>query len=299
MYLAIPVVKPIAARKLALGDGEGTKGYLFEGQFAYRFVIYQGKYYSYPFLQKLRTTFDVSLLLRLTRDNKSYPMLPTNNKVGFGVDYLWSKIDKMSDNKSTLVWTTLQLHHYSNGASDSFFVNSPVQRNNYRAGDFTTNYCRILMNVGSNSGQKNIVSASLGYQREIDLGGPLIRSKELAHYYGYDRLLFGFQIATKPRLVTSSYHNRSTSHREKVNIERKRQMTARTELEHIAGDLSKFAGKNKYRAGWHTYLTFMPSITNDVGLLVHTYVGRDYLNMRFDDVVFIGEVGAYVKFNSR
>jgi hypothetical protein len=43
----------------------------------------------------------------------------------------------------------------------------------------------------------------------------------------------------------------------------------------------------------------MPSVTNEVGFIFHTYAGRDYLNIRFDDVIFAGELGVYVKFNGR
>jgi hypothetical protein len=43
----------------------------------------------------------------------------------------------------------------------------------------------------------------------------------------------------------------------------------------------------------------MPAITNEVGFMVHTYVGRDYLNIRYDDIVWIGELGLYMRINKR
>src|SRR5438045_2979246 len=156
MYLAFPIVRPIVDRQVSLVDGEGKNGYWAEGQFGYRFTIYQGKYYSHPFFQRMRATFDVSLLSRLTRD-ESEPLLPMNNKVGFGWDFLLSGLNQLKKGKANLVWTTLQLHHYSNGQADSFFINSPVQRNNYLGGDFSTNYYRILLNIGATSFQKSFV----------------------------------------------------------------------------------------------------------------------------------------------
>lgn len=39
------------------------------------------------------------------------------------------------------------------------------------------------------------------------------------------------------------------------------------------------------------------SITNEVGFMIHTYLGRDYLNIRFDDIVFIAEAGLYMRIN--
>jgi len=78
-----------------------------------------------------------------------------------------------------------------------------------------------------------------------------------------------------------------------------RQLAFRSELEYILGDLSKFDGSNKYRVGIHGYLTYVPSTTNEIGFIIHAFWGSDYLNIRFDDVVFIGEVGLFVKFNSK
>jgi len=269
MYLTYPFVKPIVHRNIALEDGEGKDGYLLEGNFAYRFTAYQGKYYSYPFLQRMRFTLDVGLTTRLTNDHSS-PLLPSNNKFGLGLDYLLSPLSELRKEKTTLIWTTLQLHHYSNGQADSFFLNKPVQRNNYASGDFSTNYYRILLNVSGSAYQKSIITTGIGYQRNIDLGGPLSSSQQLLQYYGNNRLLFNFQLTKKPRLVAFNYQNRSTAEQDVVKVEVQRQLTYRTELEYIMGDLSKFNGENKRRLGWHNYLTYMPSVTNEVGFIIHT-----------------------------
>lgn len=151
-----------------------------------------------------------------------------------------------------------------------FFLNKPVQRNNYESGDFSTNYCRILLNVSGSAYQKSIITTGIGYQRNIDLGGPLSSSQQLLQYYGNNRLLFNFQLTKKPRLVAFNYQNRSTAEQDVVKVEVKRQLTYRTELEYIMGDLSKFNGENKRRLGWHNYLTYMPSVTNEVGFIIHT-----------------------------
>lgn len=298
MYLVFPVIRPVSERSLPLEDGEGKDGYLAEGNFGYRFTIQKGKYYSARFFQKTRFTFDVGLTPRLTNDHSS-PLLPSNNKFGLGLDLLFSKLDALKKERTTLVWTTVQLHHYSNGQADSFFIDHPIQRNNYTGGDFSTNYYRVLLNIAGSAQQKSITAVSLGYQKDIDLGGPLTRSKELTDYYGDDRLLFSFQWTQKPALRTVSYLDRSTPEEDVIEIEKRRQWGFRTEVEYILGGLSKFTGENKRRFGWHTYLTFMPSVSNEVGFLLHSFVGRDYLNIRFDDIVFIGGAGVYVRFNSR
>lgn len=298
MYLTYPVVKPIVERRVPLEDGEGKNGYWLEGNFAYRFAIYRGKYYSYRFFQRMRPTLDVDLLLRLAKDNSS-PLLPSNNKIGLGLDFLLSGLDQLQQQNSALVWTTLQLHHYSNGQADSFFIDNPVKRNNYVNGDFSTNYYKILLNIASSSKQKNILTTSIGYRREIDLKGPLSSSKQLDRYYGTDRLLFNFQWVQEPNIVTVKYQNRATAELDTVTLEKRRQISFRTELEYILNGVSQFQSEKKRRLGWHNYLTYMPSVTNEVGLMLHTYLGRDYLNIRFDDIVFVGELGVYVKFNKR
>jgi hypothetical protein len=298
MYLAVPVIKPIVERKVPLVDGEGKNGYWAEGNFAYRFIIYKGKYYSYPFFQRIRFTFDAGITPRLTSDNSS-PLLPANNRFGLGLDFLLSDRQQLKKEKAHVIWTTMQLHHYSNGQADSFFVKSPIQRNNYRSGDFSTNYYKLMFNFGNSSQQKSIVTTAIGYQKDVDLKGALARSKQLNRYYGDSRLLFNFQWVQKPRLVAVNYLNRATAETDTILVERRKQFSFRTELEYILGDLSNFAGENKRRLTWHVYFTFMPSVTNEVGFIAHSFVGRDYLNIRFDDIVFIGMLGIYVKFNSK
>ena len=100
-------------------------------------------------------------------------------------------------------------------------------------------------------------------------------------------------------LKTFSYENRSTAGRDTVQTEKRRQLNFRSEFEYIFRGVSNFVGDSKIRPSWHNYLTYMPSVTNEVGFMLHTYIGRDYLNIRFDDVVFVGELGVYVKFNGR
>ena len=232
MYLAYPVIEPVVKRRLTLEDGEGKNGYWLEGNLAYRFTIYRGKYYNYKFFQRMRPSLDVDMLVRLTKDNSS-PLLPSSNKIGLGMDYLLSSLAGLKKENATLLWTTMQLHHYSNGQADSFFVSNPIQRNNYRSGDFSTNYFRFMLNVANTSQQRNIVSGGLGYQRQIDLGGPLSSSKELDHYYGSDRALFNFQWTTKPMLKRFSYENRATEGRDTIQTAKRRQVSFRTEFEYI------------------------------------------------------------------
>ena len=43
----------------------------------------------------------------------------------------------------------------------------------------------------------------------------------------------------------------------------------------------------------------MPSVNKEVGSLLHSFIGRDHLNICFDDVVSIGELEVYVNLNAK
>ena len=295
MHLVYPVIKPIVDRKVDLLEGEGKDGYWLEGQFGHRFAIYKGKYYSAPVFQRLRATLDVSLQSILTRDQSS-PILPFNTKLGWGLDYLLSSLQELKKDKG-MIWTSVQFHHYSNGQADTFFIESPFKRNNYRSGNFSTNYWRALLHHAVN--KKNLLITSVGFQKEIDIGGPLGSATELKNYYGDGRILFQLNWIKKPELKTNHFVERENGEPRKVDKDIRRQIGFRVELEYITGNLSEFPSDNKYRLGWHNYITYMPSVTNEVGFIAHTYVGRHYLNMRFDDIVFAGGLGLYFNFNGK
>ena len=296
MYLVFPIVRPIVDRKVELQEGEGREGFWLEGLFGHRFTIYKGKDYSLPLFQRVRFTLDVSLHSMLTRDASS-PILPFNNKMGLGLDFLLSRLEPKANNERSMLWTTLQLHHYSNGEADSFFLDTPEKRNNYKSGNFSTNYFRGLLNYAIS--KNNLLVTSIGYQREIDVGGALGSSTELEGYYGTERLLLQFNWTRKPEIVVKHFRYRGRHGGRVIEKELRKQVGFRSEFEYIIGDLAAFPGKNKYRLGWHNYFTYMPAVTNDIGLIIHTYLGRHYLNMRFDDIVFAAGAGLYVKFNGQ
>jgi hypothetical protein len=214
MYLAFPVIKPIKEREIELEDGEGVDGNWVEGNFAYRFILYKGKYYSAPLMQRARLTIDVGLTSRLTRDESS-PLLPSNNEFGIGLDMLLSKLGELEESNALVSWITAQVHHYSNGQADTFFIESSIQRNNYRSGNFSTNFYRFAFNIARAKQQKNIIHGSLAYQHDFDPGGALGRSPELTNYYGDSRLKFSFQFTQRPKSLYS-YERFCSSSEEKT-----------------------------------------------------------------------------------
>jgi hypothetical protein len=103
--------------------GKGSTGIGWKVVLLTGLTFTRAKYYNYKFFQRLRPTLDIDLLVRLTKDHSS-PLLPSDNKIGLGPDFLLSNLDQLKKKKANLVWATFQLHHYSNGQTDSFFIES-------------------------------------------------------------------------------------------------------------------------------------------------------------------------------
>jgi hypothetical protein len=285
-----PHFTPVKKRSVELQNGEGKNGYWLEGQLSHRFILYKGKYYTKTFLRKIRITLDAGFLIRMTRDSSS-PLLPGNNDVGLGADYLISKLDNIETLNKPKIWVKAQIHHYSNGQSNPFYLNSIIKRNNYSNGDFSTNYFQVLLQAAKKTKSDNLTSLAAGYQREINIGKPLIFSPELTHSYGRNRLLLNFQWVKEPIYKVIVRKKIST-------FTIKRQFGYRTEFQYILdNNLSRYPPNKKYRTGWHNYFNYMPWVTNEVGFIFHTYTGRDYLNIRFDDIVTTFQLGIIVKAN--
>lgn len=293
LYLSIlPQFDPTKTRSIPLQDAEGSKGYWAEGNIAHRISLYRGKYYSIPFFKKLRFTFDAAFMLRMTKDESS-PLLPTSNEVGFGADYFLGKVENITKNNKNSYWLKMQLHHYSNGQAAPFYYMSTPGRNNYKNGDFSTNYLRAVIYGMRRVNEDHLFTASLGYQRELNIGGPLTISTEMNKSYGFNRAL-----ATLQWLKESKYELQYDEKEQLTERSSTGEYRFRTEISYIMDrDLSLFPFTKKYRFGIHNYFTYRPWATSDIGLVAHHYYGRDYLNIRYDDIVNSYQLGLVLNFN--
>lgn len=231
-------------------------------------------------------------MLRMTRDNSS-PLLPTSNNVGLGADYFLSNIKNISSNHALSYWLKLQLHHYSNGQAASFYYMGTSGRNNYKNGDFSTNYLRAVVYGMKRLSDDHLFTASFGYQRELNIGGPLTISTEMYNAYGFNRILASIQW-----LKESRYEMEYDKQLKLTEQSSTGEYRFRSELTYITNkNLSQFPSKKKYRLGIHNYLTYRPWAISDVGLVFHHYFGRDYLNIRYDDIVNSYQLGVVLNFN--
>lgn len=295
MYLGfVNSFKPASDRLVPLEDREGKQGYYLEGDMNYRFTLYKGAYYSYPFPKRLRVTFDAGFTVRMTQDSSS-PLLPSNNRFGLGVDYSLTDIEENARSPFH-AWLTFQVHHYSNGQADNDFHHHTGLRNNYIDGDFSSNYVRGLVYGAKEVYETSVVSAGLGYQRDTDLLGPLILSDDMKNgSYGQNRLLLNLQYLRMPSFDIVERDDRQ-GFRTFAKVTR---LAFRSEMSFIIdNDLHKITANNKkYRFGINNSLTWFPFEKANVGAIVKYYYGRDYLNIRFDDVIHAAQVGITVDFN--
>ncbi len=295
LYISpLPVVRPLVKRNIRLLDGEGKKGYWLEGNLMHRFVIARWNEQHRKTFQRMRFTFDAGILPRMTSDYSS-PLLPGNNRFGLGYDLLLHSVDKLRIARKPDFWLTAQMHHYSNGQSGTFFLDTTIRRNNYRSGDFSTNYMRIAFMTAKRNKRDNFFSGGLGFQREINIGGPLVMSDELKQYYGRNRALLNFQYIRHPQTRKRAFKNKSGDEAFDEVSPKKWMIFYRTEMDYILDNVSLYPYSSKYRLGWHNYICYFFNTDNELGLMFHTFLGRDYLNIRFDDPVLILEAGIMIR----
>ncbi|MFZ4796380.1 MAG: hypothetical protein ACOYMA_02735 [Bacteroidia bacterium] len=309
----MPEFYPIE-RPIKLQSEEGKYGYLFEANFDQNYTLFQGRSNANYFWQTTKLSFKYAPLLRLTFDMNNY-LLPTNQKVGGQLEkVLWDNhtnykiykknletIDEKSLRNSTkpikMVYLSLTGMHYSNGLIfQKNFSDSAKTRNNYQKGYFSTNYFQAIFYYSYL--QQKLLTIGLGYQ--LDVSG----MNDQMNRYGQNRILLILQSRSKPRTAYFNLVPRLRTIKETDNntgktyvLKRLWEHRFRFESEFIAGNLDNFKRSQDYRFGMHLYYEILPLRSRSVGAMIHTYYGRDYLNIRYDDVVFGVMGGLTISFN--
>jgi hypothetical protein len=62
-------------------------------------------------------------------------------------------------------------------------------------------------------------------------------------------------------------------------------------MEYILGNMSNFDRSKKNRFGIHFYSEIDFAKSRTTGIVFHLYHGRDYLNIRYDDIITGGNIG--------
>lgn len=111
--------------------------------------------------------------------------------------------------------------------------------------------------------------------------GGLVFSPEQIEHYGKLRFEYQFDYYTGPVGKKQFYQ---------------REWHFRLKGEYIADNVDRFVpniqnSNKKYRFSNHVFIEYRPLVSRSVGYMIHGFYGRDYLNIRYDDIVFIGMIG--------
>jgi hypothetical protein len=147
-----------------------------------------------------------------------------------------------------------------------------------------------------------LLTGGLGYQ--FDLGG----MPEQTNRYGQNRILLILQSRSKPRTAFFNIIPKLRTIKEidintgkSYTLKRLWEHRVRIESDYILGNLDDFHRSQNYRFGVHFYYEILPLRSRSIGAIFHAYYGRDYLNIRYDDIV-LGIMGGLTlsinKYNS-
>lgn len=308
----LPFVPSIRERRVPLRQGEGlnTDFSLLEANLNLSFPLFFGTYRNREkkdgslsaFHKRHRITFDYNGNFRMSLD-ESKPIFPGNNKVGF--TWYWNLFNTQTgwiyndqfDNQEiskikkrlTFLNALFRFHHYSNGQARDFFYQEDAgdistRRNNYQSGDFSTNYLYWEATFGwYNIEQKSLHQVSLGYRSDFGTeDGALAFSRQQIRSYGKKRLLLNYDHRTSKSSNNMQFHFRG-------------------EFGYVLGNLDAFVpnlldsdgntDSGKYRFNMRGLFELAPDNHRTVGYFVSVYYGRDYLNIRYDDIVFTTQIG--------
>lgn len=305
-------------RSIPLRDGEGRDGYVLEANLDVNFPLMQGRNQSRRFWKTSRLSIRFAPILRLSDDEQSKPLMPINAEIGLRIDKtIWDskykfrgvglnpaelrsinreELDIQKGNPFRTLNFTGYLAHFSNGMRESalYYPNedSALVRNNYQDGDFSTNFMRFELTYSQLSKENELLSFSLGYQRDFGVPGLAAFTAEQVGRYGRNRVLGIAQFRTKPfrhRKKTYDWYDHRSN--KMLSMSRLAEMRFRLENEIILdGDspitLEQYGNQDRlWRNGTHLYAEYRAFKWRSVGLVAHAYVGRDYLNIRYDDPI--------------
>lgn len=296
-YLSLfPLVTSVGDRRVAKIEGEGTSDFsLIETNINLSFPLFFG---GKGHFERNLISLDYNINFRMTLD-KSKPLTPASNHIGFSWTSTlydsyrrWSFLKKTdyplmekSNKKIHFVYSRLSVRHYSNGQGAGFYYVDPDNaenfRNDYIDGDFSTNYTRLLITKGVYDARLgSLHQYTIGYRYDFGDDNPtsvLVYSAQQEQSYGRGRFLATYDYRTKRFSKKNEHH-------------------LRVDTEFIIGNLDNFNSnlKNstgKFRFSLKAMYEFAPKNHRSIGYFVSAYYGRDYLNIRYDDIIFSLQTG--------
>ena len=314
-FLTFPGFINLEQPDVPLTREEGKDGFFVDSQFFLKFPVWEKRYFENDNIRnnRIRGFFGYSRLYidygfssRVARNVESSPSLPITNRYGVRWDKVLTFNHRENEEPNSkwksvnVLWTggvadsyslysknvayefsyfTAYLHHYSNGGTEGVFL--APNRNDYVNGDHSTSFWRLSYGRQWHDGMKQHMAMEVGFQHELGdtttfFSFPIEQEKR----YGRNRLIANAQYLRGLNSGLIEY------------------LKIRTDIEYILDkDLSDFPYENKYRLGSHLYLDAPLRGTPGVGILAHFYIGRDYLNVRYDNPVFTAQIGLSLSIN--
>ncbi len=282
-YVSVPYITPIKNRRIPTIQGEGTNNLqLLEAYIDLSYPLFYGKE-----LHNKLISLEYTANFRMTLDD-SKPLTPGSNHIGLSYYSILNSNFTKPDVLAFLT-TRIQLKHYSNGQAPGFYYFDPNKpnefRNSYQGGDFSTNYLWLQLTKGKyrqNLGSLHQITGGYRYDMGTD-DSTFAYTQEQENSYGRHRLTFSYDYRTKRFNKAYEHH-------------------FRLESDYIFGNLDGFKSNlvndtNKYRFNIRTMYEFAPKNHYSVGYFISTYYGRDYLNIRFDDIIFSIQAGITLNLN--
>lgn len=301
-----PVERPFPLR-----DGEGKNGYLLEANIDQTFTIIQGRNQANDLWQRMRLAFRYAPAIRMTTDS-SNPIYPSNQKVG--VEFSFAAWDNYKNRQefagkrdllqydTTWIHRTEPLHvvhlvfqamHYSNGQRPGSVSYTAPLRNDYLKGDFSTNNLSLMGVYSVYATNHALYSAGIGYRADGQLGDAFAFNPAQNRRYGKHRILFLGQIRTAPKWTSLNKRFNWVDLRtgKAYCVKGKLSHRIRLESELVLGNMQRFERSKNYRLGTHLFYEMDFLRWRTANLVLHLYRGRDYYNIRYDDIVWGGGIG--------
>ncbi|MFY0602814.1 MAG: hypothetical protein JXQ93_02615 [Flavobacteriaceae bacterium] len=281
-----PLISSIKDRRIPMREGESRGDYyLFEAFLNFSFPLFYGKkthrqLYALEYTGNFRMTLD-----------ESKPLTPSSHHIGLSYyRILNKKIRQKKTNELHFTTLRVQLKHYSNGQAPGFFYVDPNDasnfRNSYLDGDFSTNYLNLWLTKGVYKNHGVLRQITFGYRHDIGTDESLfVFSKEQENSYGRHRFsfIYDYHFSSKTKNRTYEHH-------------------FRLQPEYIVGNLKNFRpnlknDSKKYRFSVKGTYELAPQNFYAVGLFVSAYYGRDYINIRYDDIIYSLQFGITLDLN--
>ncbi|MBI3142636.1 MAG: hypothetical protein HYZ16_07405 [Bacteroidetes bacterium] len=326
-----PVIFPLFTRHIPLRPSEGSWLQVFEADIHLRYTIAMGRESSNDLYRRGKFTFDYSPNFRML-SSESLPLTPMNNKVGFGLNFnIWNSILGFPTNSEEpepivkpseslhLVDLLVQAHHYSNGQAPGiyYYPNEPdltQKRNDYLGGDFSTNYLYAEFTFGQLYNH-TLKQLSLGIRLDGAVFGLIPFSEEQEYSYGKVRLRMTYCTKSAPKkrifrkLLLDGKGCPDSWKQDGVSYLFYKTFCINTRFwaELITSNLDNYQANAldrdgvpitaKYRLSAGGMLELAPSNHRSVGYFAMLYAGRDYLNVRYDDIIWTFQAGLTITFN--